>query len=360
MAAVERARTAPQSPQEIVIDLTTPPPSPGAATQEPDPAPPETQPHVAPSQALAFLSGAYPDVPDHLVLASLEANENDEAAAASWLDQLVKGNTLFENLSDAFPTSEKAEVKQAIEQAGGDFHASYAILLENHPSLWEESEDNHPAPPGTMELDTREEPEFANITAAGKAWENRWWTGLIRNRRYTLGDNEESWDKWLEVAPALCSNGPTSMRFRHYVADLALHLEDPARFNKAYSTLTSLHRFKSLEESGVADPAVAKSLLKEGLAASTTAAWMVKQAVPGSEEYRAMCKTLLEFPRKAAELWSSRNKALRTWHQSMVQTAIGAARASPVSGSDTKDTYRHLLPKRKKKSKKRRGDDDSP
>ena len=88
------------------------------------------------SHSLCVLQVAHPTARDDFLLAILEKEDMNTAAALGWLSTIQEISALTLAMKEAFPSAPELRISRLVQSFGGDVSSVWAVLSESYDSPW--------------------------------------------------------------------------------------------------------------------------------------------------------------------------------------------------------------------------------
>ena len=266
------------------------------------------------SRSLCVLQAAHPTACDDFLLAILEKEDMNTAAALGWLSTIQEISALTLAMKEAFPSAPELRISRLVQSFGGDMSSVWAVLSKSYDSPWTsafsasavQSKVSRSAMlPGSDE-------EGSNVLVASdslKNFQQDWWLTYVTSRQYRLGPCSDLVPMWEPFCHVAAVSLPISPCFIMYISSLGNRNDDRPSFSEAVMFIRALPHFKDasdrLNELHELALYAIPLLLEDGLATPFAALWYALGALSADDWL------FKKFPKAHIRVCKLSNRALR-------------------------------------------------
>ena len=264
------------------------------------------------SRSLQVLQAAHPTARDDFLIAILEKENMNAAAALGWLSTIKEISALTLAMKEAFPSAPELRISHLVQSFGGDVSSVWAVLSESYDSPWTSafsaSAVQSKVTRSAMLPDSDEESNVLVASDSLRSFRQDWWLTYVTSRRYRLGPRSDLLPMWEPFCRVAAVSLPILPRFILYISNLGHRSTDRPSFSEAVSFLRALPRFKDasacLNELRELALYAIPLLLEDGLASPFAALWYALGALsPNDSLFR-------KFPKAHIRVCKLGNRAI--------------------------------------------------
>ena len=266
------------------------------------------------SRSLRVLQAAHPTARDYFLLAILEKEDMNVAAALGWLSTIQEISALTLAMKEAFPSAPELHISRIVQSFGGDVSSVWAVLSESYDSPWTSafSASAIQSKVSRSAMLPGSDDEGSDVLVASdslKDFRQDWWLTYVTSRRYRLGPRSDLAPMWEPFCRVAAVSLPIPPRFVMYISNLGSRNDDRPSFSEAVMFICALPRFKvasdRLNELRELALYAIPLLLEDGLATPFAALWYALGALSADDGL------FKKFPKAHIQVCKLSNRALR-------------------------------------------------
>ena len=265
------------------------------------------------SRSLQVLQAAHPTARDDFLLAILEKEDMNAAAALGWLSTIKEISALTLAMKEAFPSAPELRISRLVQSFGGDVSSVWAVLSASYDSPWTSafsaSAVQSKVTRSAMLVDSDDGSDVLVASDSLKSFRQDWWQTYVTSRRYRLGPRSDLLPMWEPFCRVAAVSLPIPPRFVLYISCLGNRNDDRPSFSEAVTFLRALPRFMEasarLNELRELALYAIPLLLEDGLASPFAALWYALGALAPID------KLFKSFPKAHIRVCKMSNRAIR-------------------------------------------------
>ena len=266
------------------------------------------------SRSLRVLQAAHPTARDDFLLAILEKEGMNAAAALGWLSTIQEISALTLAMKEAFPSAPELHISRLVQSFGGDVSSVWAVLSKLYVSPWTSafSVSAVQSKVSRSAMLPGSDDEGSDVLVASdslRGFRQDWWLTYVTSRRYRLGPHSDLAPMWEPFCCVAAVSLPIPPCFVMYILNLGNRSDDLPLFAEAVKFICTLPHFKDasarLNELRELALYAVPLLLEDGLATPFAALWYALGTLSADD------RLFKKFPKAHIQVCKLSNKAIR-------------------------------------------------